>query len=112
MFSLVSLANFYSNIQTCLCGGDGGKERCGGGKGEKERQNKFLPPPYTNPVYASGEEGVTGKLFNTVIARDFIFTSKFIKNFGSPNPRFEARYGKVITSVCFPIAFNHKSHPQ
>ena len=76
-FSLSSLANFYSNIPPLMrMGWRKGEMR--GGQEEKERQNKFLPPPYTNPVYATGEEGVTGKLFNTVIARDFMFTSKYI----------------------------------
>ena len=28
-----------------------------GEQDEKERQNKFLPPPYTNPVYATGRRG-------------------------------------------------------
>ena len=85
-FLLASLANFYSNIPPLMRRG-WRKGEMRGGQEEKEHQNKFLPPPYTNPVYAPGEEGVTGKLFITVIARDFIFTSKFIKkNVGSPYP--------------------------
>src|SRR5208282_457669 len=83
-FSHASIANIYSNIPPLMRRG-WRKGEMRGGQEEKERQNKCLPPPYTNPVYATGEEGDTGKLFNTVIARDFIFTSKFIKNVGSPN---------------------------
>ena len=101
-----------------LCGGDGGKERCGGRQGEKERQNTFLPPPYTNPVYAPGEEGSLGNCSTPSSREISLPPQNSLKTLGRRIPshtgcgRFEARYGKVITSVCFPIGFNHKSHHQ